>query len=368
MVDFLVARYGDFVLYSPPIKPSTYVLWFGPLALGLLGAVVLLRTIRAKGKEPEEAITEAEQARIAALAGRDGEAPGGAVMMVFWILAGGLATLALAFVLVPLLRRDTGGADPDANALNLDVFRQQLQELDADLALGKLDQAQHEAARHDLERELVHDLAPAATDTATKAGPTGRWAAALLTLAIPVAAVTLYMAIGDQGIIAKLEAAPGAPSAQTGNAAGHSAATMPDGSPMPSLDVLADQLAARLEQKPDNVTGWLMLARTRLTLGQQDKAMAALDRALQVAPRDPTVLLTYAEAVGRVQRTTVQRKARRDVGHPFGGRTKQPQRSLATRHGGLPDRRFPWGPGPLGTSPAPAGTREPGCHRDCRPD
>ena len=216
-------------------------------------------------------------------------------MMVFWILAGGLATLALAFVLVPLLRRDTGGADPDANALNLDVFRQQLQELDADLALGKLDQAQHEAARRDLERELVHDLAPAATDTATKAGPTGRWAAALLTLAIPVAAVTLYMAIGDQGIIAKLEAAPGAPSAQTGNAAGHSAATMPDGSPMPSLGVLADQLAARLEQKPDNVTGWLMLARTRLTLGQQDEAMAALDRALQVAPRDPTVLLTYAE-------------------------------------------------------------------------
>ncbi len=77
VVDFLVARYGDFVLYSPPIKPSTYVLWFGPLALGLLGAVVLLRTIRAKGKEPEEAITEAEQARIAALLAETEKRPGG---------------------------------------------------------------------------------------------------------------------------------------------------------------------------------------------------------------------------------------------------------------------------------------------------
>ncbi len=77
VVDFLVARYGDFVLYSPPIKPSTYVLWFGPLALGLLGAVVLLRTIRAKGKEPEEAITEAEQARIAALLAETEKRTGG---------------------------------------------------------------------------------------------------------------------------------------------------------------------------------------------------------------------------------------------------------------------------------------------------
>lgn len=77
VVDFLVARYGDFVLYSPPIKPSTYVLWFGPLALGLLGAVVLLRTIRAKGKEPEETIAEADQARIAALMAETEKRSGG---------------------------------------------------------------------------------------------------------------------------------------------------------------------------------------------------------------------------------------------------------------------------------------------------
>jgi len=67
VVDFLVARYGDFVLYSPPIKPSTYVLWFGPLALGLLGAVVVLRTIRAKGKGQEADLTEAERQRLAGL-------------------------------------------------------------------------------------------------------------------------------------------------------------------------------------------------------------------------------------------------------------------------------------------------------------
>ncbi|MBB3066383.1 cytochrome c-type biogenesis protein [Limibacillus halophilus] len=37
--DFLVARYGDYVLLRPPVKPSTYVLWFGPLVLLLLGGL-----------------------------------------------------------------------------------------------------------------------------------------------------------------------------------------------------------------------------------------------------------------------------------------------------------------------------------------
>jgi cytochrome c-type biogenesis protein CcmH len=44
--DFLVARYGDFVLYRPPLKPSTYALWFGPFALLGSGLLVLYRAIR----------------------------------------------------------------------------------------------------------------------------------------------------------------------------------------------------------------------------------------------------------------------------------------------------------------------------------
>lgn len=44
--EFLVSRYGDFVLYKPPMKPTTWLLWFGPLLL-LLGALwILFRSIR----------------------------------------------------------------------------------------------------------------------------------------------------------------------------------------------------------------------------------------------------------------------------------------------------------------------------------
>lgn len=40
--DFLVARYGDFVLLKPPVKLSTYLLWFGPLVVGIFGAIGVL--------------------------------------------------------------------------------------------------------------------------------------------------------------------------------------------------------------------------------------------------------------------------------------------------------------------------------------
>src|SRR5215467_5446528 len=46
VVDFLVERYGDFVLYRPPLKGTTILLWFGPLLLLAIGFAVLLRRMQ----------------------------------------------------------------------------------------------------------------------------------------------------------------------------------------------------------------------------------------------------------------------------------------------------------------------------------
>jgi cytochrome c-type biogenesis protein CcmH len=46
IVAFLTARYGDFVLYRPPVKPKTYLLWFGPFILLVVGLVILFRYVR----------------------------------------------------------------------------------------------------------------------------------------------------------------------------------------------------------------------------------------------------------------------------------------------------------------------------------
>ena len=72
VIDFIVARYGDFVLLSPPVRPSTYGLWFGPaliLAAGVVGLVLWRR--RLTGAQTAPALTEAEHRRLASLL--DGE-------------------------------------------------------------------------------------------------------------------------------------------------------------------------------------------------------------------------------------------------------------------------------------------------------
>jgi cytochrome c-type biogenesis protein CcmH len=62
IIDFLVARYGDFVLYQPPVKPSTYLLWYGPFVLLALGLLLLMRTLRQRrAQERSEAGLSAEE-------------------------------------------------------------------------------------------------------------------------------------------------------------------------------------------------------------------------------------------------------------------------------------------------------------------
>ena len=65
ITDFMVERYGDFVLYRPPFKASTLALWGGPFLLLALGAWLFLRRVRQK-KAPET-LTEADRRRAAKL-------------------------------------------------------------------------------------------------------------------------------------------------------------------------------------------------------------------------------------------------------------------------------------------------------------
>jgi len=64
--EFMVARYGDFVLYRPPLKASTIVLWTGPFILLLAGAFLLIRQL-ARRRVPEPQLSEAERSRAAKL-------------------------------------------------------------------------------------------------------------------------------------------------------------------------------------------------------------------------------------------------------------------------------------------------------------
>lgn len=70
VVDYVVQRYGDFVLYRPPLRTTTVLLWFGPVLLLGGGVLALLARLRAQRLAPVGAApSEAELARAAALLG-----------------------------------------------------------------------------------------------------------------------------------------------------------------------------------------------------------------------------------------------------------------------------------------------------------
>lgn len=68
VLDYLQARYGDFVLYDPPLRPDTWLLWFAPPLFLLLGILVIWRMLR---RPPAAPLSDDETARLRAILDRD---------------------------------------------------------------------------------------------------------------------------------------------------------------------------------------------------------------------------------------------------------------------------------------------------------
>ncbi|MDP6602821.1 MAG: cytochrome c-type biogenesis protein CcmH [Rhodospirillales bacterium] len=67
VIDYVVARYGDFVLLKPPLKPVTYALWFGPVAIALAAAAAAAAFLRRRRTRPPLPLNPDERRRLEAL-------------------------------------------------------------------------------------------------------------------------------------------------------------------------------------------------------------------------------------------------------------------------------------------------------------
>jgi cytochrome c-type biogenesis protein CcmH len=194
---------------------------------------------------------------------------------MIWLAILALAAVALAPLALVLRRRAAarGGRDP-AIALH----RDQLAELDRDLAEGRILSAEHATAKLEVQRRLLH-VAGAAEDTARPGSRTPVIAALAL---VPVLALGLYVVGGSPGL-------PGAASQ-----AAHSA----------EEDVLVAQLRERLAAMDPHTEqarqGFLLLGNIEESRGDDAAAAAALRAALQVR-FDPVLAARAAEAATRAE-------------------------------------------------------------------
>lgn len=208
------------------------------------------------------------------------------MMTVFWILASVMMIVALLFIVTPLLRsRKTSAVSRDD--LNTEVIKAQLGELEADLQIGKLDQAQYAPARKDLERELLYDLSGSKDDLKPRSARSSRWAALVLAVAIPLCAVLLYLQLGSKELAGILEQASVSqpPPAMRQPAAAR------------SLEAVVIQLVERLRTQPDDTQGWVLLAKSYTVLKRFGDAVEAYGNAHRLGGDQPDLLADYADAL-----------------------------------------------------------------------
>ncbi|MEN8167968.1 MAG: c-type cytochrome biogenesis protein CcmI [Pseudomonadota bacterium] len=207
-------------------------------------------------------------------------------MIMFWSIAAAMMALAIAFVLLPLFRRSKASTI-DRDELNIELIKQQLAELETDLDDGKLDASEYASARKDLEKELLYDVSDNGVHGRNNE-KSGRWAGILLVILIPLTSVLLYQHIGSEHLT---------PTPQEE----HPAANQPSQAPVPSIEEMVTQLAARLESEPNNPEGWYMLARSYITMNRYADAANAYQTLLELVGDHPEVLVSYADALAMVQ-------------------------------------------------------------------
>ena len=215
-------------------------------------------------------------------------------MTAFWVIAVLLAAGALVFVLPPLLRRRRTAPGAAQDATNVAVYRDQLRELEADLAVGTLARDQYDEARRELEARLLDDVR--SSGTGARAAKPGRMAAVAAGIAIPLVSILLYLAVGT----------PNALLPQPAGGEGH-------GITRQQIDGMVDRLTARLTENPDDATGWAMLGRTYAVIDRYPEAVSAYANAVKRSPPDAQLLADYADALAMTQGRRLQGEPERII-------------------------------------------------------
>lgn len=203
-------------------------------------------------------------------------------MIVFLILATILVAGALLLVIPPMLgasarAREHAQRQEQARTV-LVVLREQLAELDAELAAGRIVQADYQRSREELEQRALAEggVAEAGIDVR----PARSWAVALVVV-VPLLAVLVYLILGSpEG----LDPAKAKPQVE----AGHQ--ITPE-----QMKAMVVQLAERLEREPNDVQGWMMLGRSFAVMQDFKGAVATWGKIGARVPDNPDILADWAD-------------------------------------------------------------------------
>lgn len=200
--------------------------------------------------------------------------------LLFAIL--GTTLIVLALVLGPLLK--PARAPAMREAFDRAVYRDQLKELEREVARGAVAESEAATARLELQRRL---LAADSEDKAVAAGARKPLLAGALALAIVLSAGGMYLRLGS----------PGLPDDPYADRQAERDQVAQQQAQINQIRAMVAKLAEEMKQRPDDLEGWLRLGRSYAVLGQRDDAAAAFAQAEKLKPNDPGVLMAEAQAM-----------------------------------------------------------------------
>jgi cytochrome c-type biogenesis protein CcmH len=212
--------------------------------------------------------------------------------MVLILLLAVIAGVALAVVVLPLLRRTRTVAKP--GDFDRAVYRDQLRELDRDILRGVLSESEAVGSRLEIQRRLLAANVVAGAVPGLARGGRSPMLASLVALAVAGGTAALYLALGapsipDTPFSAHLALA-GEPAGDATPPAGHA-----DVTGQHDLGQALQKLAAKLQADPSNADGWLLYARTAGSMRRWDAAVDGYRRAMALGRGGPMVQSGYGE-------------------------------------------------------------------------
>ena len=200
-------------------------------------------------------------------------------MTIFWIICALLILVALPFVVLPLWRRSTSSNAVLRNAANLEIFRDQIAEMDADLNNGLLTAELYEQGKRELQSRLLDEVNEDQVASAPVRNPL-KVLAISLAIILPIASTLLYLKIGNVNSLSPQAAM----------------ATMGGSGTMRSAESLA-ALEEKVAKNPNDGESLLLLARSYGELERYADAVKAYDKLTQSVTDEAWIWADYADAL-----------------------------------------------------------------------
>ena len=205
--------------------------------------------------------------------------------MALFVILGLMTVAAMALLVLPLVLRH--GAIASRAEYDMEIYRDQLDEIERDVERGVIDADERTSARTEIERRMLAIAADNEGDRGTDPGRSGIIAGFAIMLLMPLAAGSLYLGLGSPGVVEQ-------PFAERTDLPTAAPQTPPmDGNP--DVEAMVAGLAERLITEPDDIDGWLMLGRSYGVLGRYGQAVDALERARKLRGEDADLIASLAE-------------------------------------------------------------------------